>query len=669
MDGVHISSCPLNCWDTCGLKVTVEHGKVVKVDGDDEHPITKGKICGRGRMLEARTNSSERLLYPLKKRNGQFVRISWEQALDEIAEKMAEIRAKYKTTAVLHSHDYANSGLLTNVARRFFNCYGGVTELTGSLCWGAGIEAQTWDFGNAYSHAPEDIYHSKHVVIWGRNVARTNMHLFQYLKAVQNQGTTLVVIDPIYNQTAQIADKYISIAPGMDGFLAIGIMKELLRLGLEDRFFIENYTFGFADIEALLQTITLEEIERLTGVERETMTWLARLYGDRPTMTYLGLGMQRYANGGNTIRLIDALVAMSGNVGISGGGANFGNLQVGQSFSIDILTLPERKTASRTFTMMKQAEGILQATDPEIKMIIVTCGNPLTQVPNTNVVKKAFQSVETVVVFEQFMTDTAEAADYVLPTTTVFEEEDIYYSSMYHAYVNYGPALVTPPGEARQELWIWTQLAERLGFGKDFAFSREEFLAMGLRGLEKYGITLGALRQEKRMLLPVKAVPWSDYRFQTPSGKYEFTSQLASQKGMDGKLRLAYPAESELTDHKLAEKYPYRLLTIHPLRSNHSQHYHLIESLQSIKIEISKDIADEKGLIDGDRAKVFNDRGELSGIVKILPNAHAKTMNIDEGQWGKFGGSVNILTSNRESDNGQGSTLYDCLVNIEKINE
>lgn len=651
------------------MKVTVENGKVVKVDGDDGHPITQGKICGRGRMLEARTNSAERLLYPLKKTNGQFVRISWEQALDEIAEKMNEIKEKYGTTAILHSHDYANNGLLKNLDRRFFNCYGGVTELTGSLCWGAGIEAQTWDFGSSYSHAPEDIYNSKHVVIWGRNVARTNMHLFQHLQAVKKRGTKLIVIDPIFNQTAQIADMYISVAPGMDGFLAIGMMKEILRLELEDRTFIKNYTIGFEDVTALLQRITMEEIEQLTGVDRDTMTALALIYGNRPTMTYLGLGMQRYANGGNTIRLIDALVAISGNIGIPGGGVNFGNLQVGQSFNIAALTLPERKTAARTFTMMKQAEGILQARDPEIKMIIVTCGNPLTQVPNTNLVKKAFQSVETVVVFEQFMTDTAELADYVLPTTTVFEEEDIYYSSMYHAYVNYGPALVQPPGEAKPDLWIWTQLAERLGFGADFAFSRDEFLTIGLSGLEKHGITLEKLKQEKHMLLPVKAVPWDDYRFQTPSGKYEFTSSLAEQKGMDGKLKIMYPAESEMTNRALAEKHPYRLLTIHPLRSNHSQHYHLIESMQSIKIEISKDIAEEKGLKDGDTARVFNFRGELVGRVKILANACAKTINIDEGQWGKFGGSVNVLTSDRESDNGQGSTLYDCLVNIEKMNE
>jgi anaerobic selenocysteine-containing dehydrogenase len=665
MAATYQSSCPLNCWDTCGFTVTVENGKVVKVEGDESHPITQGKICSRGRMLETRTNSKERLLYPLKKVNGQFIKISWDQALDEIAEKMEEIKEKYGTTAILHSHDYANNGLLKNLDQRFFNCFGGVTELTGSLCWGAGIEAQTWDFGSSYSHAPEDIYNSKNVVIWGRNVARTNMHLFQHLQAVKKQGTKLIVIDPIFNQTAKIADMYVSIKPGMDGFLAIGIMKELIRLGLEDQTFIKNYTVGFEDLLALTEQITLDEIMEITEVRREVLTELAYIYGNRPTMTYLGLGMQRYANGGNTIRLIDALVAVSGNIGIPGGGANFGNLQVGQSFNIQALTLPERKTASRTFTMMKQAEGILQAQNPPIKMIIVTCGNPLTQVPNTNLVKRAFQSVETVVVFEQFMTDTAELADYVLPTTTVFEEEDIYYSSMYHAYVNYGPAIVEPPGEAKSDLWIWTELAKRLGLGGDFAYSREEFLKMGLSSLEKHGITLEKLKQEKHMLLPVKSVPWDDYQFKTPSGKYEFTSLLARKKGLDGKLKLMYPAE--IGNSKLENKYPYILLTIHPLRSNHSQHYHLLESMQSVKIEVSEDIAIEKELKDGDLVKIFNDRGELTGNIKVMKKAHPKTINIDEGQWQKFGGSVNVLTSDLESDNGAGSTLYDCLVNLEKI--
>lgn len=666
METTYVTSCPLNCWDVCGLKVTVNGEKVVRIDGDEQHPITKGTICGRGRMLKERANAKERLLYPLKKVNGKFVRVSWQEALDDIAKKMQELKKRLGPTAVLHSHDYANNGLLKQLDQRFFNCYGGVTELVGSLCWGAGIEAQTWDFGNAYSHAPEDIDNSRHIVIWGRNVARTNMHLLERLLAAKKRGATITVIDPLFGPTARIADRYVCVKPGMDAFLAMGIMKELLRLGLEDRVFIERHTVGFHDVEQLLQTISLKEIERHTGISRHMITELAQLYGDRPTATYLGLGMQRYANGGNTIRWIDALVAVSGNVGIPGGGANFGNLQVSECFDKAALTLPDRKTVSRTWTMMKQAEEILRADDPPIEMIIVTCGNPLAQVPNTNRMKKAFASVETVVVFEQFMTDTAAAADYVLPVAASFEEEDAYCSSMYHAYLNYGPKLIDPPGEAKPDLWIWTELAKRLGFGDAFAYTRDQFLAMALRPLERYGITLERLKTEHRVLLPVDPVPWHDRRFHTPSGKYEFTSATARQKGKDGRLQMMYPAESKEANPLLAAKYPYRLLTIHPLRSNHSQHYPLIPALQAVRIEVAADVAAEKGLIDGDQARVYNGRGSVEGTVKVLDGAHPGTINIDEGQWGAFGGPVNVLTSDLESDNGCGSTIYDCLVNIEK---
>ncbi|QOR66650.1 molybdopterin-dependent oxidoreductase [Cytobacillus suaedae] len=665
MESKVISSCSLNCWDNCGFEVTVKNGKVVKVDGDKEHPITKGKICGRGRMLETRTNSEERLLYPQKKENGIFKEISWEQALQEIAEKMKETKLEFGPLAVLHSHDYSNGGLLKSLDQRFFNCYGGVTELTGSICWGAGIEAQKWDFGNSWSHAPEDILNSKHVIIWGRNVVRTNMHLYQYLLEVKKKGTKIIVIDPIFNATSKIADHYIQIKPGMDGMLALGVIKELIRLDLEDKDFIRDYTHGFSDLLELVNSITFDEIVERTNVSRETISLLAKSFADRPTSTFLGLGMQRYTNGGNTIRLINALVAVSGNIGISGGGSNYGNLQVGQSFDYGALTLPHKKENTRTFTMMQQAKGILEAVDPKIKMIIVTCGNPLTQVPDTNLVKKAFESVDTLVVIDQFMTDTAALADYVLPTTTVFEEEDIYFSSMYHHYANYGPKLVDPPGEAKSDLWIWTKLAELLGFGEDFNYSRREFLQLGLGYLEDKGVTLDTFLENNHVELPVDHVPWSDYKFTTKSGKFEFTSSMGNDKGYNGKPSLLFPEES--TNSELVKKYPYTLLTIHPMRSNHSQHYHLIESMQQIKVDVSKDIAREKGLNENDSVRVFNNRGELKGIVKILENAHPTTINIDEGQWSKYGGSPNLLTPDRVSDNGLGSTLYDCLVNIEKI--
>ncbi|RHW40419.1 oxidoreductase [Neobacillus notoginsengisoli] len=661
------SACPLNCWDSCGFQVTMENNKVVQIDGDPAHPITKGKICGRGRSLVKRIEAEDRLLTPLKKINGEFIRISWDQALDEIARKMDEIRKEYGSTAVLHSHDYANSGVLTNLDQRFFNAYGGVTELVGSLCWGAGIEAQLWDFGDVLSHAPGDLLNSRHIVVWGRNAARTNLHFYQDLLDAKKKGIKIYVIDPIFNATAKLADEHISIKPGMDGLLAAGIIKEMLRMGLEDRTFIQEYTVGFEDVVHLLETITLDEISEMTEVPRETITMLSAIYADRPVSTYMGLGMQRYRNGGNTIRFLDALVAVSGNIGIPGGGANYANLQVGRSFQAGRLSLSERRKETRQFPIMKQAEMILSGKNPEIKMVIVTCGNPATQVPDSNVVEKAFSKVDTLVVIDHFMTDTALLAEYVLPSAAVFEEEDIYYGSMYHHYANYAPKLMDPPGEAKSDLWIWTELAKRLGFGEDFAYTSEEWLEMYLEPMNKDGITLDVLRKNHTVELPVIKVPWADRKFKTPSGKFEFSSLLADEKGMDGRLKLSLPAESKWVNNSLAETYPYTLLTIHPLRSNHSQHYHLFEKEPRVVIQIAADIANSHGLAEGDEARVWNSRGEVKGTISILPKMHPGTINIDEGIWKRFGGPVNSLTSSLESDNRLGSTLYDCLVAIEKV--
>ncbi|MEC0695895.1 molybdopterin-dependent oxidoreductase [Bacillus atrophaeus] len=666
MSKVHQSACPLNCWDSCGFLVTVENEKVKKVDGDPHHPITEGKICGRGRMLETKTNAPERLRYPMKKQNGEFVRISWCQALDEIADRMQKIKETAGTTAVLHSHDYANNGLLKALDQRFFNGYGGVTEIIGSICWGSGIEAQSWDFGRSYGHGPLDIYNSKHVIVWGRNVSRTNMHLYHHLQQVKKQGATLTVIDPIFNPTAKLADRYISVKPGMDGWLAAGVLKILIQSGKTNEDFIRNHSFGFEEVASLLASVSLEEIIVKTETSIEELQYLAGLYADGPTATFMGLGMQRYKNGGGTIRWIDALVAASGNVGIKGGGANFGNVQIGESFAKPKLTLPELKTQSRTFSMMTQAEEILTAADPAIEMIIVTCGNPLTQVPNTNKVKEAFEKVPMTVAIDSILTDTGKLCDYVLPTATVFEEEDIYYSSMYHHFVQYGKKLVEPQGEAKSDSWIWAGLAKRLGFGELFEYSTEEFLQMGLSSLEKEGVTLERLKEKGHLPLPVKEVPWDDYKFLTPSGKFEFVSSAAEKKGYSGLPQLDVPEESAFHDSRLAEKYPYTLLSIHPQRSNHSQHVPFIEKMQHIQVDISPDIADEQAVQDGDVVVIFNERGRLEGKAKIMKQAHPKTINIDEGMWSAFGGSVNTLTKDTNSDNGMGSTLFDCLVGMEK---
>jgi anaerobic selenocysteine-containing dehydrogenase len=663
-----ISACPLNCWDACSFHVQVDQKQVVRVDGNEDHPVTQGKICGRGRMLAERTNSPERLLVPMKKVDGAWVEVVWEQAIEEIAEKMKEAKRKYGPVAIMHSHDYSNNGLLKCLDERFFNCFGGSTEVVGSLCWGAGIEAQKRDFGNVYSHAPDDIENSKQIVVWGRNAASTNMHLFTRIQKMKKKGIPITVIDPIYHATAKMADRYVPVKPGMDGLLAIGIMKVILINGWEDRSFIDQYTHGFDDLKELITKISFEEIEKATDVSRGTMEELAVVYSNGPTSTFLGLGMQRYKNGGNTIRSIDALAAISGNIGIAGGGCNYGNLAVGESFSKEALTLPDRKKAVRQFTRMEQAEGILNAKDQPVEVLFITRSNPLTQLPNTAIARKAFSSIPTVVAIDQFMTDSAQAADYVLPCTAVFEEEDIYYASMYHHFVNYGKAIVPPRGQAKPDREIWTMLAEKLGFGEDFDYTVDEFLEMGLDSLKEHGITLERLKAEQFLELPVPTVPWSDKKFQTPSGKYEFTSLSMTSDGVEGgELVIYYPAESKERSPELVKSYPYQLLSIHPLRSNHSQSYPLIKSLQSITVHVSSWIAEQKGIQEGEEVEIFNERGRLTGKAKIMKNGHPNVVNVDEGQWAKFGGSINALTPSGESDMGQGSTFYDCRIDIRKL--
>lgn len=665
-EGKQKTACPLNCWDVCGFEVTVDQGKVVKVEGDPHHPITRGKICGRGKMLADRLNHPQRILTPLKQVEGHFIPMSWQQALDEIAAKMMEIKATYGSLSVLHSHDFSNGGLLKSLDQRFFNCYGGVTELVGSLCWGAGIEAQTVDFGTAYSHDPEDLAHSKTIVIWGRNVTATNMHLYPYLQQAKRKGTKLIVIDPLPTGVTRIADAHLRVRPGMDGVLALGVIKRLLQEGKEDRDFLNKHSYGFdAFKEQVIDPLAIEDMLRWTDLTEEALDLLVEAYSlGKPTSTIIGLGMQRYSNGGNTIRSIDALAAVSGNIGIAGGGANYAHLGVGQSFSMEMLTLPERRKQRRTFTRMTQADDVLTTQDPPIKMLFVTRSNPLVQVPNARKTRAAFERIETKVVIDQFMTDTAQIADYVLPCTTVFEEEDIYYASMFHSYITYGKRLVAPYGEAKPDRLIWTELARRLGFGADFEYTVDQFLTMGLSKLEKRGITLERLKRETTVKLPLEWVPWKERKFLTPSGKFEFYSLKLEREGKEPLIQVKLPQECEWNNPELAEKYPYSLLSIHPQRSLHSQHYHLVPSLQEPRIEISAYIAEREGIMNGDRIEIFNDRGSFRGRAKVVADAHPTTICVEEGRWEAYGGTVNRLTPNTISDVGLGSTLYDCLVGV-----
>jgi len=660
------TACPLNCYDVCGFVVTTDNGKIKSISGDPEHPITKGKICGRGKMLKDRIYDHRRLSHPLKKVGNEFIQISWEQAIEEIAAKMIEAKAKYGPTAILHSYDYASGGLLKELDQRFFNYFGGMTKVIGSLCWGAGIQAQLYDFGNSKSSHVNDVINAKTIVVWGRNVTTTNMHLFSFIKAAKENGTRLIVIDPTYNGIAKQADDYLAINPGTDGLLALVISKVIVENNWYDHQFVERYTVGFKELTKQLKQLDIDKISTEIGLDKDKIIDLAKLYShNKPVMTFLGLGMQRYENGGNTIRAIDALVALSGNIGIKGGGVNYANLPVGQSFNWSELLREDLRTAYRTFTRPSQAEEILIANDPPIKVMFISRSNAVTQLPYVQRTIEALQKVETKVVIDMYMTDTAKMADYVLPTTSVFEEEDIYYGSMFHGVVRYGPQIIEPPAEVKSDLEIWTELAKKLGL-VGFIKSKDEFLKLALKPLNKYGIDLRAIKEKGEIELPLEKIPWQDYKFETPSGKFEFFSNQAMMHGINPIAIAAYPKESKQNQEQLTKGYPYHLLTNHPARSLHSQHHFLINQQETL-ILISDAIAEENGIANGDLLEVFNDRGQVEGRAKIQEHGSKSTIVIEEGHSIETKQNVNRLTSNGLSDMGNGSILYDCLVMIRKI--
>jgi len=490
------TACPLNCFDVCGLIVTVDNDKILNIEGDKEHPITKGKICSKGRMLKDRIYNSHRLYYPQKKVGNSFVRISWDQALEEISSKMLEVREKYGPTAIMHSFDYSSGGLLKALDQRFFNFFGGFTEVDGSLCWGAGVQAQYFDFGDSLSHDPEDLLNSKTIIVWGRNITTTNSHLYPYIMDAKKNGTELIVIDPIYTNIAKQADIYLPIQPGMDGALALLISKIIVENDWIDHEFINKHSHGFEQFLKELDLIDLLKISKETKIDYNTLYTLAeKIAKQKPSTAIVGYGMQRYANGGNTLRAIDALFAISGNIGIEGGGVNYANLAVGKSFNWTSLLREDLRKAYRTFSRPTQADEILNASDPPIKLLFITRSNAVTQLPNMSRTIEALNKIDIKIVLDMYMTDTAKLADYVLPIASAFEEEDIYYGSMFHGIVRYGPKIIDPPGEVWSDLKVWSELAKRLNL-EGFYESIDAFFESALKPLSSYGITLNKLKKE-----------------------------------------------------------------------------------------------------------------------------------------------------------------------------
>lgn len=663
---VYKSVCPLNCFDSCVLMVEVRDGKVTKVTGDPEHPYTRGTVCSKAHRQVERLYSPDRVRVPLRKTASGWQKISWDDALDLMTEKLDKIAGESGTTAVLHSFDSGSNGLLNDLVQRFFNAYGGVTTTYGSLCWGAGFAAQVADFGGVRSHRWEDVLNSEVVVLWGRNVAVTNRHFLPYLKEVKSKGGRVVVINPINIKLPFEADMFLQVKPGTDGVLALAAAHVICRERWLDLDFVANHVKGFAEYLEVVKDVTPEKAEIVTGIPAKRIEEFAGLYARACTASiYLGYGMQRYSNGGRIVRAIDSLAAITGNVGKSGGGVNYSYSDYKSRVLKDI-TGPELARTGRKIAYPRWGEEVLGLKEPPIRAIFVNRSNPVTQLPNTAKVRQAFKQAEFVVTVDFMLTDTALESDLVLPCTTIFEEENIVANGM-NQYLAYAPQLVEPLGDCRSDMWIFSRLAERMGLADKFGrLTRQQWMEKLLEPLQEYGVDLASLKEKSVILNPViPDVAWKDKKFNTPSGKIELYSEALALEPV-----AAMKENGEIGSKDVQKTYPLILLSPHSSGRLHSQFHDLqLHETLHMPVEIHPETAMEYGIGDGMDVLVESPRGQVTAVAKLSRHVLPGVLVIEEGWWLKFGGGVNFLTPDTVSDMGTTAAYYDCRCSIRRMAE
>ncbi len=648
----------MDCFDLCRFLVTVDDNRIVNFQADVHHPVTRGFVCQKGRALVKRMLHPDRIRNPLMKKGNGFVPISQEHALELIAEKLVSIKEKFGTRAILNYTSGGYGGVKSRIQNIFFNCLGGVSEPEGSLCWGAGMAAQTYDFGSPKGHFPHDVLNADLILVWGRNPKHTSIHLYTLLKQAQKNGSRILVIDPVKTATAKAFDEYIRINPSTDGALALAMSRVIIDHDLQDKKFIERHVVGFNRFKASLADFSLEWAQKVTGIPAEIIEELALAYvRSDAAAIYIGYGMQRYHNSGNAVRSIDALAAISGKIGKKGCGANY----AAQSIGPYLYDLDQASRAyahnKRGFIVGKLGEFLERAQDPPIKAVFVSGGNPLTQSPDLEKTVEQFSRIEFKVVFDHFMTDTARHADLVLPAASVFEQEDVFATSMYSPVLNFSQKAVEPPNGVVPEFDFYLNLARKLGITTLGFKDSDEYLQKSVQPLlDKLGIRSSRLWDEY-LRIESDEIAWEDKKFATPSGKIELYSKTAEAAGLSP-LPVFIPARKG-TGHL-----PLRLLTCHTKESMHSQGFVFRDDLPTVYV--NPRTAKKFDVQDGSFVYVNGARAQIRAALCVDDAVCDGTAFIYQG-FRHTSGAVNFLTDSVISDMGRQAAFYDSFCTLEHI--
>lgn len=667
------NTCPRDCYDTCSIITTVDNGRIVRIEGNKEHPITQGFLCAKvGRYATRLVYSEERVLHPMKrtgkKGDARFERISWDEAYDMICEKIREVTTRCGYDKILQYSYFGHMGLLNrHYAQRFFNAIN-VSKISPTICSLAGREALRYVYGNYTGIDPEKMLDSRLVIHWGLNSVWSNPHGFNLAKKAVRRGAKFVVIDPIETETARIG-RFLRIRPGTDGVLALGIANYLISNNLHDKEFIEKNTFGFDSYEEIVRNYDIGDVANITGVSTKDIKELAEdMALLKPSFIHLGFGLQKQINGGEIVRTIALLPTLLGQHRV-----HYSNSD--RDFNLAWLQGAHLAAKPQKIFNMTQLGRVIDKDN--IAMLFVYGSNPLNTCPNQNLLKRGFERDDFfLVVHDMFMNDTARYADIVLPATTLFETFDVNLC-YYHNYISINNKAIETVGESRSNYEAFRGLAERFGL-KDPDIYEDEAAVIKevMRKSKLIDFSFDELRE--RGFMKMKAMPVDN--FSTPSGKIEFYSQLAEKDGIS-------PLPVGLGAHTVVDssavpgftadtlptaangKYPIRLITANHMILTHSQNHNVICNRFKTIVEVNESDAIHRGIKTGEMVRLKNDMDELIMEAAISKNVPEGVALAYIGPWATLSGgkSINCLTTDAVQQYGGNSAFNSTFLEIERM--
>lgn len=674
------AACPHDCPDTCAMEIAVENGVAVEVRGG-AMPFTDGTLCTKVAKYLDRTYSKERVLHPLRRIGGKgpgagrLERISWDEALDEIAARFKALAAE-DPQQILPCSYAGTMGLAQYMSmdRRFFNRLG-ASLLDRTLCSSAGKAGVKITLGASVGMDPERFDEARLILIWGSNPVVSNLHLWSRCQEAKRRGAKLIAIDPWRSQTAEKCHQHIRLLPGTDAALALGMMHVIIGEERIDRDYVERHALGFEQLKERVKQYPPEKVARICGIDVEEVVKLAREYASaRPAAIRVNYGLQRHAGGGMAVRTIACLPALVGAWRDAAGGVV---LTTADFYTLDHKTLERPdliRGSPRTINQSALGDALTSAKPP-VKAIYVYNNNPVAVCPDSNKVIAGFSRPDLfVVVHDIFMTDTADYADIVLPATTQLEHYDVH-KSYGHLYVVANNPAIAPVGEAKPNSEVFRLLAKRMGFTETCFDDSDEDLcrqALGSGAPRMRGIEWDSLKEQgwQRLAVPEVYAPFAEGGFPTPSGKCEFYSDTALKMGLDPLPGYTPPRENVHSAPELARRYP--LAFISPpcrnfLNSSFANLPFALASEKEPRLDIHPDDARARGIASGDRVRVFNDRGSYTLKAAVSDRARPGVVVAPSVWWKKLspdGRNANDLTSQAIADMGGAATYYDCLVEV-----